>query len=104
MNSIKQILGDRCKLLRFAPFVAALTAFFLLGVNVPAAGANAPGKDTPKNSHEYYSIRDPKVDSKLSADKRARVQRDTVFKKRQELRKNIQDLMAGKPASGGGDK
>jgi hypothetical protein len=92
--------------LQFASFAAALTAFFLLGVNVPYAGANAPGKDTPKNSHEYYSIRDPKVDPKLSADKRARIQRDNVFKKRQELRKNIQDLMAGKqPASsGGGDK
>jgi hypothetical protein len=92
------------KFLQFAPFVTALTALFVLVVSVPFAGANAPGKDKPKNSHEYYSIRDPKVDPNLSADKRARIQRDASFKKRQDLKKNIQDLMAGKPASGGGDK
>jgi hypothetical protein len=93
----------RCKLLQFAPFVAALTAVFLLGVNVPLAGAAPSGNDQPKNSHDYYKIRDPKVDPKLSANKRARTQRDASFKKRQDVKKSIQDIMAGKqPASSGG--
>jgi hypothetical protein len=92
--------------LQFAPLVAALTAVFFLSVNVPFAGANAPGKDQPKNSHDYYKIRDPKVDPKMSSEKRSRIQRDAVQEKRQQNRKYIQDIMAGKqPApSGGGDK
>ncbi len=102
MNSFKQELRNTCKLLRFAPFAAALTAFFLLGVNVPAAGADATGKANPKNAHEYYRIHDPKIDHTLSAAKRARIQRDASLKKRQDLRKNIQDIMAGKQPSSGG--
>ncbi len=109
MNRLKQMFRNRRKLLQFAPVVAALTAFFFLGVNVPFAGADANGKDNPqnyKNAHDYYKIRDPKVDPKLTSNERARIQRDTVFKKRQEIKKSIQDIMSGKqPApSGGGDK
>jgi hypothetical protein len=99
----------RGKLLQFASFVAALTALFVLVVSVPFAGAAASGKGDPKNfknAHDYYKIRDPKVDPKLSSHERARVQRDAAFKKRQAQRKLIQDVMSGKqPASsGGGDK
>jgi hypothetical protein len=93
------------KFLQLAPFAAALAALFVLGVSVPFAGA-APGKDQPKNSHDYYKIRDPKVDPKLSSAQRARVQRDAAFQRRQAQRKMIQDVMSGKQpaASGGGVK
>jgi len=106
MNRLKQLLGNRCKFLQFAPFAAALAAFFLLGVTAPSAGAAASKKDEPKNSHEYYKIHDHKVDPKLSPAQRARIQRDAALKKRQDQRKAIQDIMSGKqPASsGGGDK
>ncbi len=109
MNRLMQMFRNRRKLLRIAPVVAALTAFLFLVVNVPLAGADANGKGSPKNyknAHDYYKIRDPKVDPKLTSGQRARVQRDSVFKKRQENKKYIQDIMAGKqPApSGGGDK
>jgi hypothetical protein len=92
MRGLKRMLMNRCRLLLFAPFLVAVTA---LGINVTCAGANDSGKGQPKNSHDYYKIRDPKVDPKLSAEKRARVQRDDVFKKRQDARKFIQNVMAG---------
>jgi hypothetical protein len=109
MNRLMHMFQKRRTLLRFAPFVAALTAFFLLGINVPYAGADhqgRQGKEEPKNSHDYYKIRDPKVDHKLSPAQRARVQRDAAHKKRQDHQKAVQDIMSGKqPArSGGGDK
>ncbi len=108
MKRLMQMFRNRRKLLRFAPVVAALTAFLFLVVNVPFAGADN-GKGSPKNyknAHDYYKIRDPKVDSKLTSAQRSRVQRDSVFKKRQEHKKNIQDIMSGKQPtrSGGGDK
>jgi hypothetical protein len=106
MNRLKQMLRNKCKPLLFAPFVAALTAFFILGVNVPYAGADHQRKDKPKNAHEHYRIHDSKVDPNLSPAQRARVQRDAAFKRRQDHKKAVQDIMSGKePASsGGGDK
>ncbi len=105
MKRLMQLL----RILRLAPVVAALTAFFFLGVSAPLAGADDNGKGDPKNyknAHDYYKIRDPKVDQKLTTAQRARVQRDSVFKKRQENKKYIQDIMSGKQPtpSGGGDK
>ncbi len=106
MNRLRQMVWKRCRLLLFSPLVAAVTALFLLGVNVPCAGAAASDKDQPKNSKEYYKIRDPKVDPKMSPARRARIQRDAVFKKRQHVRKQIQNIMEGKQpeSSGGGEK
>ncbi len=105
MSRFKQLLGNRSKLLQFAPVVAALIAFFMLGVNVPSAGANAnaQGADQPKNAHDYYKIRDPKVDPKMPSAQRSRIQRDASFKKRQDVKKSIQQIMSGsQPASHGG--
>jgi len=77
----------------------AVIALFWGGINVTCAGADQSEKH-PKNSREYHSIRDPKVDPNLSPAQRARVQRDAAIKNRDNTRKFIQNIMAGKePAS-----
>jgi hypothetical protein len=96
MSRFKLMLWNRCKLLLFLPFVMAVTSLFLVGINVTSARA----ADQPKNAHDMYKIRDPKVDPKMSPAARARVQKNNAIKKKQDARKFMQDVVEGKqPAS-----
>jgi hypothetical protein len=102
MSGLKFKLRNRCKPLLLLPFIMAVTAHFWGGINVTCAGADQSEKQ-PKNAHEYHAIRDPKVNANLSPAERARVQRDAAIKNRDNTRKFIQDIMAGKePASSQG--
>lgn len=98
MIGLKFRLGNRCKTLLVLPFIMAVTALFLGGINVTAAGADQSNKH-PKNAAEYHAIRDPKIDPNLSPAQRARVQRDAAIKNRENSRKFIQNVIAGKESS-----
>ncbi len=98
MNGLKFKLGNRCKSLLLLPFIMAVTALFWGGINVTSAGADQSEKH-PKNSHEYHAIRDPKIDPNLSPKERARVQRDAAIKNRENSRKFMQNVMAGKESA-----
>jgi hypothetical protein len=106
MRINKSKLLNRCKPLLLALLLVAVTA---LGINVSYADAN-PSVTNPKNSHEAYAIRDPKVDPNLPPAARARVQRDASINKRHEVKKFIQKMVEGEQAGssgkkeGGGDK
>ncbi len=98
-------LRESCKQLLLLPFVLAVAALFWGGVNVTIAGADQPDKHS-KNAHEFYKIRDPKVDPNLSPRERARVQRDAVVKNRADARMFIQRVIVegqqpGSPSQGG---
>ena len=102
MSRLTVKLRSSCKRLLFLPFVLAVAALFWGGINVTRAGANQPDKNNhhPKNAHEYYKIRDPRVDPNLSPKQRARVQRDAAIKNRADARMFIQNIIEGKqPAS-----
>ena len=101
MSGLKFKLRNRCKPLLSLPFIMAVTALFWGGINVTCAGADQSEKQpkNAKNAHEYHAIRDPKVDPKLSPEQRARVQRDAAIKNRDNSRKFIQNVMAGKESA-----
>ena len=99
MSRLKLKFRNRCKFFLSLPFVMALTALFLGGINVTSAGADQSNKHHAKNSHEYHAIRDPKIDPNLSPANRARVQRDASIKNRQNARKFIQSVVEGKDAA-----
>ena len=102
MSRLELKLRKGGKPLLYLPFVIAEIALFWGGIDVTRAGADQSEKQ-PKNSHEYHAIRDPKVDPNLSPAQRARVQRDAAIKNRDNTRKFIQNIMAGKdPASSQG--
>jgi hypothetical protein len=98
MSRLTLQLRNRCKSLLFLSFVMAVTALFLGGINVTSAGANS---SEPKNSYEYHAIRDQKVDPNLHPAHRARLQREAAIKNRENTRKFIKDVMAGKDTAGG---
>jgi hypothetical protein len=98
MSGLKFKLRNRGKSLLLLPFIMAVTALFLGGINVTSAGADQSGKH-PKNAHEYHAIRDPKIDQNLSPAQRARVQRDAAIKNRENSRKFMQNVMAGKESA-----
>ena len=98
MIGLKFRLGSRWKPLLVLPFIMAVTALFLGGINVTSVGADQ-SKKHPKNAAEYHAIRDPKVDPNLSPAQRARVQRDAAIKNRENTRKFIQNIMAGKESA-----
>lgn len=87
------------KYLLLAPAVAAVTALLLLGTGIRSAMAD--NMDKPKNAHDAYKIRDPKVDPKMSPQQRARFQRDAQVKKRKDTRKFVEGVMAGKIQAAG---
>jgi hypothetical protein len=99
MRRLKCMLLNRCTLSLFAFFLAAVTA---LGINVTCAAANASDEAKPKNSHEAYAIRDPKVDPNMHPAERARVQREAVIKKRQDVRKFVQKMIEGEQGAAPG--
>ena len=98
MSGLKFKLRNSCKPLLLLPFILAVAALFLGGINVTSAGADQSGRH-PKNAAEYHAIRDPKVDPNLSPAQRARVQRDAAIKNRENTRKFIQNIMAGKESA-----
>lgn len=98
MSGLKFKLRSRCKPLLSLPVIMAVIALFFGGINVTGAGADQSHKH-PKNSREYHSIRDPKIDPNLSPAQRARVQRDAAIKNRENTRKFIQNVTAGKESS-----
>ena len=92
---MSRFMSSLRKYLLLASVVIAVTALLLLGTGVRSAAADPVDKKAA-NAHEAYRIRDPKVDPKMSPVQRARIQRDAEVKKRQDTRKFINDVMAGK--------
>jgi hypothetical protein len=101
MSGLKFKLRNRCKPLLSLPLVIAVIGLFWGGINVTSAGADQSEKQLKdiKNAHEYHAIRDTKVDPKLSPKERARVQRDAAIKNRENSRKFIQNIIAGKESA-----
>ncbi len=103
MKRFVRMLRNRSRLLLSVPAVLALSALLLLGIDIGSAAANN-GKNQPKNSHEAYKIRDPKVSPNLSSRQRAIAQRDAAIKQRQDLKATIQRAIEGNSQQGGSSK
>lgn len=104
MRRLKEVL-QRSRVLLFVPLVVVVLSLLLLGINVQSATAK-PTHKNPNNantSHEYYKIRDSKVDPNMSPKHRSRAQRDAAIKKRQDAKNYIQGVIEGvQPAAGKG--
>ena len=98
---MSRFMSSLRKYLLLAPAVTAVTAILLLGTGIRSAAADPMGDKNPKNAHEAYRIRDPKVDPKMSPTERARIQRDAEIKKRKDTRKFIEGVMSGKVQAAG---
>lgn len=98
MKRLRSMLMNRCRLLMFAPFLVAVTAVLFGGIGLANAGREP---SEIKNSHDYYKIRDPKVNPKLHPKERARVQREAAIKNRENSRKLVRNIMEGKETGGG---
>ncbi len=100
MSRIIRCLRTTGKYLLLTPAVIAVMALLLLGTGIGSATANTVD-NKPKNAHDAYKIRDPKVDPNMSPQHRARIQRDVQVKKRSDTRKFIEGVMAGKIQAAG---
>jgi hypothetical protein len=99
MIGLKFIHMNRCRFLKLAPLLVAITTL-LWGVNVTGVRADT----TEADRRPPHAIRDPKVDPNLTPAQRARVTRKAEFKKKQDVRKYVKDVVEGEQSAPPGNR